>query len=98
MFAGDPTPFVMELPIYHIPAWKNVIIHAWDRCKAFVQKAGTVIFVSSALIWFLSSYNWKVDSVEQNDSMLASIGNVARLSSSLWAGVNGNPPWLPLPD
>ncbi|MBP9524852.1 MAG: ferrous iron transporter B, partial [Akkermansia sp.] len=48
-----------------------------ERCKAFVQKAGTVIFVSSALIWFLSSYNWKVDSVEQNDSMLASIGNVA---------------------
>lgn len=42
-----------------------------------MQKAGTVIFVSSALIWFLSSYNWKVDSVEQNDSMLASIGNVA---------------------
>lgn len=77
MFAGDPTPFVMELPIYHIPAWKNVIIHAWDRCKAFVQKAGTVIFVSSALIWFLSSYNWKADSVDQNDSMLASIGNVA---------------------
>lgn len=76
MFAGDPSPFVMELPIYHIPAWKNVIIHAWDRCKAFVQKAGTVIFVSSALIWFLSSYNWKADSVEQNDSMLASIGNV----------------------
>ena len=77
MFSGDPTPFVMELPIYHVPAWKNVIIHAWERCKAFVQKAGTVIFVSSALIWFLSSYNWKVDSVEQNDSMLASIGNVA---------------------
>ena len=77
MFSGDPSPFVMELPIYHIPAWKNVIIHAWDRCKAFVQKAGTVIFVSSALIWFLSSYNWKADSVEQNDSMLASIGNVA---------------------
>lgn len=77
MFAGDPTPFVMELPIYHMPAWKSVIIHAWDRCKAFVQKAGTVIFVSSALIWFLSSYNWKVDSVGQNDSMLASIGNAA---------------------
>lgn len=77
MFSGDPSPFVMELPIYHVPAWKNVIIHAWDRCKAFVQKAGTVIFVSSALIWFLSSYNWKADSVEQNDSMLASIGNAA---------------------
>lgn len=77
MFSGDASPFVMELPIYHVPAWKNVIIHAWDRCKAFVQKAGTVIFVSSALIWFLSSYNWKADSVEQNDSMLASIGNVA---------------------
>lgn len=77
LFSGDATPFVMELPIYHVPAWKNVFLHAWSRCKAFVQKAGTVIFVASALIWFLSSYNWRVDSVEQNDSMLASIGNVA---------------------
>lgn len=77
MFAGDPSPFVMELPMYHVPAWKNVALHAWDRCKAFVRKAGTVIFVASALIWFLSSYNWKAQSVEQNHSMLASIGNVA---------------------
>ena len=78
MFAGDPTPFVMELPLYHIPAWKNILIHAWDRCKAFVQRAATVIFLSSALIWFLSSYTWKMESTElQNDSMLADIGNVA---------------------
>lgn len=77
MFAGDPSPFVMELPLYHIPAWKNVIVHAWERCKAFVKKAGSIIFLASALIWFLSSYNWKMDSVEENDSMLANLGNAA---------------------
>ncbi len=77
MFAGDPAPFVMELPIYHLPSLRNLLVHAWNRCKAFIQKAATVIFLSSALIWFLSGYNWQADSVEQNESMLADIGNVA---------------------
>ncbi len=77
MFAGDPAPFVMELPIYHVPACRNILLHAWNRCKAFIQKAATVIFLASAIIWFLSGYNWRADSVEQNESMLADIGNVA---------------------
>ena len=77
-FAGDPAPFVMELPQYHFPAVKGVLLHMWERVKSFIIKAGTIIFVSSALIWFLSSFGF-TDSgfgmVEINDSMLAAIGN-----------------------
>lgn len=58
MFAGDPAPFVMELPQYHIPAPKSVLIHMWERCKAFIIKAGTVIFVACGVIWFLSNFGW----------------------------------------
>ena len=77
-FAGDPAPFVMELPQYHFPAVKGVLLHMWERVKSFIIKAGTIIFVSSALIWFLSSFGF-TDSgfgmVEINDSMLAAIGS-----------------------
>lgn len=58
MFAGDPAPFVMELPQYHLPAPKGVLLHMWERCKAFIIKAGTVIFVACGLIWFLSNFGW----------------------------------------
>ena len=74
LFAGDPAPFVMELPAYHIPSLKGVLLHMWDRSKAFVRKAGTVIFLSCVLIWFLSSFNFSLQMVETPDSMLASIG------------------------
>lgn len=76
LFAGDPAPFVMELPAYHIPSVKGVLIHMWDRSKAFVRKAGTIIFLSSALIWFLSNFNFSLQIVETPDSILASIGRV----------------------
>lgn len=76
LFAGDPAPFVMELPAYHIPSAKGVLIHMWDRSKAFVRKAGTIIFLSSALIWFLSNFNSSLQMVETPDSILASIGRV----------------------
>lgn len=76
LFAGDPAPFVMELPAYHIPSLKGVLIHMWDRSKAFVRKAGTIIFLSSALIWFLSNFNFSLQIVETPDSILASIGRV----------------------
>ncbi|MDO4711235.1 MAG: ferrous iron transport protein B [Peptostreptococcaceae bacterium] len=75
-FAGDPAPFVMELPPYHIPSFKGVVIHMWDRAKSFVKKAGTIIFLASALIWFLSSFNWSFEMVDAQDSILAGIGNV----------------------
>lgn len=82
MFAGGYTPFVMELPAYHMPQGANINLRAMERCKAFVQKAGTVIFLASALIWTLSNYNWKFEylntaeneaAIEQ--SMLANTGN-----------------------
>ncbi|MGI5893815.1 MAG: ferrous iron transport protein B [Candidatus Merdivicinus sp.] len=76
LFAGDPAPFVMELPAYHLPTVKGVLIHMWDRAKSFVKKAGTIIFLSSALIWFLQSFNWRLEMVDAGESILASLGNV----------------------
>ena len=76
LFSGDTTPFVMELPPYHIPAAKGVLIHMWDRGKSFVKKAGTIIFVACSLIWFLQSFNWSLQMVDASESILASIGNV----------------------
>ena len=55
MFAGDPAPFVMELPAYHIPSWKNVLHGTWERGWSFIKRAGTVIVVSSIVIWAMSS-------------------------------------------
>lgn len=76
LFAGEPAPFVMELPTYHIPGLKGVLIHMWDRGKGFIIKAGTVIFVACGLIWFLQSFSWSLEMVEGEGSILASIGNV----------------------
>ena len=76
LFAGEPAPFVMELPAYHIPSVKGVLIHMWDRAKAFVHKAGTIIFLSSVVIWFLSSFNFQLQMVDTGDSILAAIGRV----------------------
>ncbi len=76
LFAGDPAPFVMELPAYHLPRVKGVFIQTWDRVKAFIRKAGTVIFLSSALIWFLSNFNFRLEMTETPESILASIGMV----------------------
>ena len=56
MFAGDPAPFVMELPAYHLPAWGNVLRGTWERGWSFIKRAGTVIVLSSIIIWFLSSF------------------------------------------
>ena len=56
IFAGDPAPFVMELPAYHLPAWGNVLRGTWERGWSFIKRAGTVIVVSSIVIWFLTSF------------------------------------------
>ena len=55
-FSGDPAPFVMELPAYHIPTVKGVLIHVWERAKAFIIKAGTIIFTMCIVIWFLMHF------------------------------------------
>lgn len=76
-FAGDPAPFVMELPPYHVPSFKGLLIHMWDRGKSFVKKAGTIIFVASIVIWVMSNLNWSFGFVEDiEESILASLGNL----------------------
>ena len=83
MFAGGYNPFVMEMPAYHMPQGANINLRAMERCKSFVQKAGTVIFLASALIWALSNYNWKFEYLNTAEnkaavghSMLAETGNL----------------------
>lgn len=56
LFAGRPTPFVMELPAYHFPAIRSWALHVWERCFAFIKKAGTVIFATTVVVWFLSNF------------------------------------------
>ena len=76
LFAGPPQPFVMELPAYHLPLVENIIRYVWSRSKSFVQKAGTIIFASCVMIWFLSNFNWHLAMVSQNHSMLKTIGTL----------------------
>ena len=82
MFAGDPAPFVMELPAYHMPTAGNVLRSMWERGWSFIKKAGTIILLSTIILWFLMSFGWvdgkfgMLDAEQLNDSILASIGNV----------------------
>lgn len=73
-FAGDPTPFVIELPQYHFPGMKGVFRTVAQQGMAFVKKAGTIILLASVLIWALQGFNWKLEEVDAEDSMLADIG------------------------
>ena len=77
-FAGDPAPFVMELPAYHVPSAKNVLHAMWERGWSFIKRAGTVIFAASIVLWFLQGFgftNGQFGLVEDNNtSLLASIG------------------------
>lgn len=78
-FSGDPAPFVMELPQYHLPAAKGVWIHMWERGRSFIVKAGTVIFIACGAVWFLSNFGFGPDGfgmVEENVSILAALGSV----------------------
>ena len=90
-FGGKPAPFVMELPAYHVPSLKGVLIHMWERARAFIIKAGTIIFTACVVIWFLSNFNWTVQMVDMEQSMLANIGNAvawffAPLGFGNWKG------------
>ena len=74
---GDAAPFIMELPNYHLPQFKALMIHLWDKAKHFVQKAFTIILASTIIIWFLSNFGWNwqmVDSI--GDSILGSLGQL----------------------
>ena len=81
MFAGEPAPFVMELPAYHWPTLTNVLRSMWERGWSFIKKAGTIILLSTVVIWFLSRFGWTDGAfgmVEEDDianSVLATVGN-----------------------
>jgi ferrous iron transport protein B len=82
LFAGDPAPFVMELPAYHLPTVGNVLRSMWERGWSFIKKAGTIILLSTIFVWFTSYFGWidgkfrMLDVLELDHSILAKIGNV----------------------
>ncbi len=74
LFKGEAVPFVMELPNYRLPGFKNVVRLLWEKAKDFLQRAFTVIFISTIIVWFLENFNWQFNLVSnQQDSMLAQI-------------------------
>ena len=81
MFAGDPAPFVMELPAYHLPTLKNVLRSMWERGWSFIKKAGTIILLSTILVWFTTYFGFTSDGFrmlseeEPDQSILAAIGS-----------------------
>jgi ferrous iron transport protein B len=75
VYKGAPVPFVMELPNYRFPSVKTTLLLLWDRAKDFIQRACTVIFLATVIIWFLQSFDMRLNYIEDSaDSMLASIG------------------------
>ncbi len=81
MFAGEPAPFVMELPAYHWPTVGNVLRSMWERGWSFIKKAGTIILLSTIILWFLMSFGWvdgsfgMLEAEQLNDSILSKIGS-----------------------
>ena len=81
MFAGDPAPFVMELPAYHMPTVGAVLRSMWERGWSFIKKAGTIILLSTIVLWFLMSFGWAdegfgmLEAEQLNSSILARIGS-----------------------
>ncbi len=77
-FSGKPAPFVMELPQYHIPQVRTVLMHVWERLWSFIKKAGTILFLACVVMWFLSTFGFEAGTfgmVEENaDSLMAAIG------------------------
>ena len=82
LFAGDPAPFVMELPAYHMPTISNVLRSMWERGWSFIKKAGTIILLSTIILWFLQGFGWvngqfgMLEAEQLDSSILAAIGGV----------------------
>ena len=98
-FAGEPAPFVMELPIYHAPSAGNVLRATWERGWSFIKRAGTIILLSSIVLWFLQGYgivDGALQAVEDNNSsLLASIGRTVDVIFAPlgWMGADGQLGW-----
>lgn len=83
MFQGEPVPFVMELPNYRLPSAKSVLLLMWDKAKDFLTKAFTIIFLASIIIWFLQSFDTRLNVVD--DSSLSMLANVGRMITPIFA-------------
>ena len=86
MFAGEPAPFVMELPAYHMPTVGNVLRSMWERGWSFIKKAGTIILLSTIVLWFLMSFGW----IDGSFTML----EAEQLDASILAKIGGLIPWI----
>ena len=76
LFSGESSNFIMEIPEYRIPSFKNLCLHIWDRVKDFIERAGTIILAATIIIWFLQSFSTNLKLVTDNSqSILAYIGN-----------------------
>jgi len=76
---GEVPPFIMELPDYHSPQFRNLMLHLWDKAKHFIQKAFTIILISTIIVWFISHFNWKWEFLSDeriDESILAGIGGL----------------------
>lgn len=77
IFQGNSVPFVMELPAYRLPDAKSVLLHMWEKANDFLHKAFTIIFIASIVIWFLQSFDWRLNMVSDSaNSILASVGSI----------------------
>ena len=93
-FAGEAAPFMMELPAYHMPTWRGVMIHTWNRVKGYMFKAGCIIFPACVLLWFVMHFDFKFNLLEDEqiaESMLATMGGwiawlFAPLGFGTWQG------------
>ena len=77
VFTGEPVPFIMELPNYRLPSIKTTAMLAWDKAKDFIQRAFTIIFAASIVVWFLQTFDWRLNVVaDQSQSLLAGLGGI----------------------
>ena len=86
-FSGKPAPFVMELPQYHIPQAKTVLLHVWERLKGFIIKAGTILFLACVVMWFLGGFEWQpvaasISGFTAKEAIVSTMGVLANVAES----------------
>lgn len=98
LFRGNPVPFVMELPNYRLPSPRSVLLLMWEKAEDFITRAFTVIFLATVIIWFLQSFDLRLNVVsDSTQSILAQVGQLISPLFAPWALETGgwSPPWSP---
>ena len=98
LFAGEPAPFVLELPPYRLPSFDNIATHVWQKVKGFLVKAGTLILLMSMVLWLLQSFDFSLHMVDDAaQSMLGTLGSWIAPIFAPWALASGRRRWPCLP-